>query len=210
VTYRASTGFSGSQGANQWLYQFGRPGNAWGCNGTIAFGGYCYTMQYTLNPQNYTPVPPCNAYSDANSRTACQVTGQWHQRIRQAIRSADPLTPISGGFIAGFTNTLDWATPYLDMNAAHTYPGADTQAEINQVKANKRAGKPLIIEEIAQLFGPIEGVMLQSRPEVTGISHNSRQYTPAQFDPVDTYGLWRKLSSIGIRITRDYNPAGLR
>jgi hypothetical protein len=115
------------------------------------------------------------------------------------------------------------------MNAVHIYPGGEASCDGNAfntpansicwLKKHKQTtpspGKPYIIEEIFPMtFGlDIEQVILggaSGTKPIAGISHNGDQYTPAQFNPGDPTGIWRYMASFGLKLTRYFNPAGLR
>ena len=126
------------------------------------FGGFNFVQNLTLNP---------------NGRNFKQIVNAWSQQMTEAIRTNDPVTPITIGFIG--CGPIKDLSSNLDFTSAHIYPQPDSEPNtvcnmrlttmINLVN-NSQDNKPFVVSEIASLFSfeETEKFMEVTCPKVNG------------------------------------------
>lgn len=138
--------------------------STWLPGGTL--GGFNFVQNLTRTP---------------NGRSFNEIVNAWSQQMINAIRTNDPVTPITIGFI-GCGTAKPWSSN-LDFISVHIYPEPDSAPNsfcsmrltdaINFVNINQD-NKPFVISEIAPLasFEATEQFMQATCPMVNGwINH---------------------------------------
>ena len=103
------------------------------------FGGFFFVQRLTLDPSN---------------RTQAEIWEAWISKMTTAIRKHDGDNLITVGFLP-FPN-IDNFAPYLDYVSTHIYPDSDEIEKSNELIKNVQNDKPLVIEEILNLYADAE------------------------------------------------------
>ncbi len=151
------------------------------------FGGFCFTQNITKTPRG---------------RTSATIARQWLTQMVGAIRqdAGDTAHMISIGTIfCGGGFELPATQGLIDFQIVHLYPRDDDpstpnvnelQKDISSVKACKKPGFPLVVEETAMLAGSdlaVEAFVRGAMPESNGFFAQSNGMTPSELNPPETF-----------------------
>ena len=117
-----------TQEENDWLFGEG-------------FGGFFFVQRLTLTPGN---------------RSQADIWAAWITKMTTAIRKHDSKHLITVGFLP-FPN-IDNFAPLLDYISTHVYPRSEDIEKSNDLLKNIQNDKPIVVEEIANLYANSEEV----------------------------------------------------
>lgn len=106
-----------------------------------SFGGFFFVQRLTLSP---------------GSRSQIEIFEAWIKQMTTAIRKHDNLHFITIGFLP-FPN-IDNFAPYLDYISTHIYPKSDDIQKSTDLLKNIQNSKPIVVEEISNLFANAEQI----------------------------------------------------